>query len=79
MLWYLKQALTFLKETCSFHLGLQKIYDETVELTLKQPKEILEKDIHAHRYKVNNLLVETSRIYRADINKKGKKELDKKG
>lgn len=72
MLWYLKQALT-LKETQSFQASLQKIYKETVELTEKKPKEILEIDIAAHRSNVNVLLVETSKRYRADLIKRGKK------
>ncbi|MCF6409840.1 BTB/POZ domain-containing protein [Pseudalkalibacillus salsuginis] len=78
MLWYLKQALT-LKETQSFHAGLQKMYEETVELTEKKPKEILEIDIVAHRNCVNDLLKATSKVYRADIVKKGKKKRIKKG
>ncbi|WP_071396514.1 pentapeptide repeat-containing protein [Bacillus tuaregi] len=77
MLWYLKQALA-LKETQSFQSSLQKIYDETFELTVKKPKEILEIDIPSHRSKVNALLIETSRVYRAAMNKKGKKHRIKK-
>lgn len=52
MLWYLQQSLT-LKETHSLHKSLQKIYEETVELTLKSSEEILKIDIVAHRSKVN--------------------------
>lgn len=67
MLWYLKQAMT-LKETQSIQTSIQMIFEETVELTVKKPKEILEIDIVAHRGKVNALLVETSNMYRSDIN-----------
>ncbi len=72
MLWYLKQTLT-LKETQAFHDSLQKIYDDTVKLTEKDPKEILEIDITEHRVKVNALLKETSKLYRDSMMKKGKK------
>ncbi|SDQ93568.1 pentapeptide repeat-containing protein [Virgibacillus salinus] len=77
MLWYLKQALG-LKETQSFQPSLQKIYEETVDLTIKTPKEILEIDIVAHRSNVNALLIETSKLYRADLINKSKKKREKK-
>lgn len=70
MLWYLKQALT-LTESQPIHINLQKIYEETVELTVKKPNEILDIDIVAHRSNVNALLIESSKMYRAGI--KGKK------
>jgi uncharacterized protein YjbI with pentapeptide repeats len=72
MLWYLKQTLT-LKETQSLQNRLQKIYEETIELTIKKPEEIFKIDITAHRSKVNALLIESSEMYRANRNKKGKK------
>ncbi|WP_091482053.1 pentapeptide repeat-containing protein [Gracilibacillus orientalis] len=72
MLWYLKQAMT-LKETQSFHDSLQNIYDDTVKLTEKDPKEILEIDIAEHRMNVNVLLKETSKLYRNGMMNKGKK------
>ncbi|OEF96664.1 pentapeptide repeat-containing protein [Desulfuribacillus alkaliarsenatis] len=72
MLWYLQQTLT-LKETQSLHSSLQKIYEETIELTIKKPEEILIIDITAHRSKVNDLLIDSSEMYRANRNKKGKK------
>ncbi|WP_042148591.1 pentapeptide repeat-containing protein [Paucisalibacillus sp. EB02] len=72
ILWYLQQTLT-LKETESFHDSLQKMFEETVELTEKNPKEILELDITAHRNKVNKLLINSSKAYRADIVIKRKK------
>jgi Pentapeptide repeats (8 copies) len=77
MLWYLKQALN-LKETQSIRSSLQMSYQETMELTIKNPKEMLEIDVHAHRSKVNALLVETSKLYRHDVNHKGKKKKVKK-
>ncbi|MGP4039758.1 pentapeptide repeat-containing protein [Gracilibacillus sp. D59] len=72
MLWYLKQALT-LKETESFHDSLQILYDDTVKLTEKDPKEILEINITEHRSSVNILLKETSKLYRDDLINKSKK------
>jgi len=78
MLWYLKQALT-LKETQSIQSNLQKLYQETVELSAKKPKGILGIDIAAHRSKVNALLTETSKMYRNDINNKGEEGRAKKG
>ncbi|SET64263.1 Pentapeptide repeat-containing protein [Oceanobacillus limi] len=72
MLWYLQQTLT-LKETLSIQNCLQKIYEETIELTIKKPEEILKIDITAHRSKVNALLIESSEMYRANWNNKGKK------
>ncbi|WP_281889495.1 pentapeptide repeat-containing protein [Paenibacillus sp. YYML68] len=77
MLYYLKQALA-LRETTSIKLSLQKIYEETVELTIKRPKEILEIDLAAHRSKVNALLTETSKMYRNDRNDAGEKQRTKK-
>lgn len=78
MLWYLKQMLT-LKETKSLKSSLQKIYNETVELTIKRPEEILKIDIMGHRSNVNSLLIESSEMYRAKSNKKSKgKGLKKK-
>ncbi|KEF35921.1 putative low-complexity protein [Schinkia azotoformans MEV2011] len=71
MLWYLQQSLT-LKETHSLHNTLQKIYEETVDLAVKSPEEILKTDIVAHRSKVNALLIDSSKLYRGDNNKKGK-------
>ncbi|WP_221567818.1 pentapeptide repeat-containing protein [Alkalihalobacillus sp. TS-13] len=76
MLWYLSQALT-LKETESFQASLQKLYDETVELTEKHPEEILKIDVTDHRGKVNALLIKTSEQYRKDSNA-GKKNRVKK-
>ncbi|MDL4840219.1 pentapeptide repeat-containing protein [Aquibacillus rhizosphaerae] len=72
MLLYLQQTLT-LKETESLKNSLQKIYEDTFELTLKKPKEILKIDIVAHRSKVSALLIESSKIYRNYNNKKGRK------
>jgi uncharacterized protein YjbI with pentapeptide repeats len=77
MLWYLKQALT-LKETQSFQASLQNVYDDTVALTIKKPNEILDLDIVAHRSIVNALLIKTSKMYRAGVNKKGKSNRIKK-
>ncbi|MFD2925325.1 pentapeptide repeat-containing protein [Halobacillus naozhouensis] len=73
MLWYLMQALG-LKETQSIQASLQKIYEETVELSTKTPEEILELDIDVHRSEVNALLIETSKLYRAKYTSKNKKK-----
>lgn len=77
MLWYLNRALT-LKETKPIQEDLQKIYEETIELTEKKPNEILVIDVRAHRSKVNPLLLETSRLYRAKSKNKGKNNRMKK-
>jgi uncharacterized protein YjbI with pentapeptide repeats len=77
MLWYLDQALC-LKEVQSIYSSLKNIYDETVSLTLKSPKEIKQLDIHAHRSKVNLLLIETSELYRKELNHRGEKQKGKK-
>ncbi|MBP3951668.1 pentapeptide repeat-containing protein [Bacillus suaedae] len=69
MLWYLQQTLT-LREVESLHNSLKKMYEETVELTEKRPEDIFKIDIVAHRSKVNSLLVESSKIYRANSSKK---------
>ncbi|THE09455.1 pentapeptide repeat-containing protein [Bacillus timonensis] len=75
MLWYLDQALR-LKETQSFHLSLQDMYTETVQLTEKAPEEILNLDIGAHRSKVNQLLLKTSEVYRKGFPQKKSRGLD---
>lgn len=76
MLWYLQQALT-LKEAQSLQEYLKKIYEETVELTVKEPGEILKIDLVAHRSKVSALLIESSKLYRSHNNIKGKKLIEK--
>ncbi|WP_010283773.1 pentapeptide repeat-containing protein [Bacillus timonensis] len=68
MLWYLNQALS-LKETKSFHLKLQNLYEETLQLTERKPKDLLKVDIGAHRSNVNDLLLKTSEVYRKDVSK----------
>ncbi|HAM80173.1 pentapeptide repeat-containing protein [Ornithinibacillus bavariensis] len=77
MLWYLKQALS-LKEAESFKADLQEIYEETVDLTRRKPKEILEINLAAHRSNVNVLLVKVSEIYRKDIHSHSNKREIKK-
>jgi Pentapeptide repeats (8 copies) len=72
MLWYLKQALS-LRETISIQSSLLDIYNKTVKLTLKAPKEVLGIDVPTHRKLVNELLVETSKLYRADFINKPRK------
>ncbi|WP_370294586.1 pentapeptide repeat-containing protein [Rossellomorea marisflavi] len=63
MLSYLDQALC-LKETEPFRDKLQTLFDETVELTEQTPEAILGIDVVSHRFKVNEYLKETSRVYR---------------
>ncbi len=75
MLWYLKQALT-LKETQPLHDHLQQTYHDTVKLTKKHPKEILELDIMGHRSIVNGLLTKTSQWYRKDFMNKNKRIME---
>lgn len=66
MLWYLKQAMN-LKETLPIRTNLQWSYEETVELPLRKPADILHIDVTAHRSKVNALLIETSKFYRSRV------------
>lgn len=65
MLWYLTQALS-LNETEPIHADLKKLYEQTVELTLKAPNEITQLGIDMHRSKVNKLLIKTSELYRGN-------------
>ncbi|GGH77397.1 hypothetical protein JOD43_001356 [Pullulanibacillus pueri] len=72
------QQTLILKETRSLQDRLQKIYEETIELTTKRPEEILKIVIKAHRSKVNVLLIESSERDRYNRNKKGKKNVSNK-
>jgi uncharacterized protein YjbI with pentapeptide repeats len=78
MLLYLNQALN-LRETQSFHSVLQRLYNETLHLTERTPEEILQIDIVSHRSKVNQVLLETSEVYRKELTKKRKEKLKRKG
>ncbi|WP_077622488.1 pentapeptide repeat-containing protein [Sediminibacillus massiliensis] len=66
MLWYLKQALNT-SEAVPIRSNLLEIYNKTAQLTSKAPEEILDLDVTAHRKLVNEHLVETSKLYRADF------------
>lgn len=65
MLLYLTEALS-LKETLSCQSELRYALDETERLTLLSPDSILELDVHAHRAKVNVLLLRTSELVRTE-------------
>jgi len=78
MLWYLNHAIS-LKETQPFHSSLQDIHEETFELTMAEPQEILKLDIVVHRSKVNDLLLKTSEVYRGNVIINNKKKRLKKG
>lgn len=69
MLWYLTEALT-LKAATTLHKDLRLAIDETERLTLLGPSELIELDIPAHRANINNLLLRTSELARADSLKK---------
>jgi uncharacterized protein YjbI with pentapeptide repeats len=69
MLLYLEEALS-LKETASFKKELQSAYEKIKELTLLEPRDIMDLDVPAHRRMVNELLFNSSELYRKDIQQK---------
>jgi uncharacterized protein YjbI with pentapeptide repeats len=71
MLWYLNEALT-LGVSKPIHIELQNSIEETENLTTKSPEFILTIDVAEHRVKVNELLIRTSELVRAQVTKKQK-------
>lgn len=75
MLLYLYEARN-LGATKSIHQDLQEALDETEHLTNLSPKSILGLDIHMHRTKINELLLQVSGLVRDKVkNKNSKKDL----
>ncbi|WP_154663557.1 pentapeptide repeat-containing protein [Neobacillus dielmonensis] len=71
MLWYLTEALS-LEVTRSIHEELQVKLEETELLTRLDPDSLLNLDIPAHRSDINELLVKTSELVRAESSTTGK-------
>ncbi|MFF2155209.1 pentapeptide repeat-containing protein [Paenibacillus chitinolyticus] len=65
LLWYLSEALT-LQPARSVHGELRTALEETERLTFLAPEALLDLDVAAHRGKVNELLLRTSELVRAD-------------
>jgi uncharacterized protein YjbI with pentapeptide repeats len=65
LLWYLTEALT-LQPARPIHGALSSALDETERLTLLSPDSLMELDVAAHRANVNELLLRTSELVRAD-------------
>ncbi|MBO0961383.1 pentapeptide repeat-containing protein [Neobacillus sp. MM2021_6] len=77
MLYYLNEALS-LQETQPITQVLQKALEKTEKLTYLSPKSIMELNIPAHRAMVNELLLQTSELVRAQVpsSKKIKRSMD---
>lgn len=74
MLWYLNEALS-LKVAQSLHSDLLSCLNNSEQLTRLSPESILKINISEHRAKVNNLLLRTSELVRAQVsNKKEQKK-----
>jgi uncharacterized protein YjbI with pentapeptide repeats len=71
LLWYLTEAL-ILQSAHSIHNVLSSALEETEHLTLLSPDSLLKLDMPAHRAKVNELLLRTSELVRADALSKQK-------
>ena len=71
MLWYLNEALS-LEVSKSIHKELQDSIEVTENLTSKSPEFILTIDVAEHRVKINELLIRTSELVRAQVTKKQK-------
>jgi uncharacterized protein YjbI with pentapeptide repeats len=69
MLWYLNEALS-LEVSKSIHKELQDSIEVTENLTTKSPEFILTIDVAEYRVKVNELLIRTSELVRAQVPKK---------
>lgn len=68
LLWYLSEALT-LKDTAAIHTNLSKMINETEKITHLKLDSLLKVDVAAHRAKVNELLLQTSELVRAEVHR----------
>lgn len=66
MLYYLNEALS-LEDTKPIYQDLQEALEETEKLTYLSPKSIKELNVPAHRAVVNELLLRTSELVRANV------------
>jgi len=65
LLWYQADALTF-ASAHSAHDTIRSMREKTENLTLLDPNSLMELNVDAHRSKVNELLVKTSELVRAE-------------
>jgi len=65
LLWYLTEALT-MQPNRAIHDALSSILDETQRLTQHTPDTLMKLDVAAHRTIVNELLIQTSELMRAE-------------
>ncbi|QGQ99579.1 pentapeptide repeat-containing protein [Paenibacillus psychroresistens] len=72
LLWYLTEALT-LQSAYSLHDAIRSALEETEQLTLLSPEALIELDMPVHRANVNELLLRTSELVRAEAHHHNKK------
>lgn len=77
MLWYLTEAFRIQWDN-SIRENIITIVDETITITNLDAKSLLALDIIPHRFKVNDLLLKTSKMLRSKTNKTGKSSLKNK-
>ena len=66
LLWYLSEALT-LQPACSIHGVVSSKLYETESLTHLSPDDLTKLDVAEHRAGVNELLLKTSKLVRAEV------------
>lgn len=71
LLWYLTEALT-LQSARPLHGELSLALSETECLTYNSPDALMELDVAKHRQAVNDLLLRTSELVRAEVRQKKK-------
>ena len=72
LLWYLTEALA-LPQTRPIHGRLRTKFDETDGLTHREPDALVELDVATHRQSVNELLLLTSELVRAEVPQRERK------
>ncbi|MDA7026839.1 pentapeptide repeat-containing protein [Bacillus sp. CLL-7-23] len=77
MLWYLQEAL-LIKAAQEIHLDLQNMFEKTEQLTQQSKEQILKINVSEHRAQVNDLLIRTSELVRANtLHKKFPKNISR--
>jgi len=76
LLWYLTDALT-LQPARSIHDALSSMLEKIEGLTLLSPDTLLEMDLAKHREEVNNLLLKTSKLVRAEARRTQKAQAER--
>ncbi|TDQ36225.1 pentapeptide repeat-containing protein [Aureibacillus halotolerans] len=69
MLYYLAEA-SLKSEIASMHALINRMYKETEALTDESPQVLLSLNVDAHRARVNEVLVKTSEMFRANAPRK---------